>query len=135
MKLLLAGLFGALCAFPLAAHAQSCPEGFFYNSCGFGPAVGCVPGCVALPAPPVESSGPSSLCIREVCAPVVYSWIGSKAVAESTLPNGYEVIGWSGPCFHEDRTQCPHIFGQAFLDLQINAARADRAQLFNLIVE
>jgi hypothetical protein len=131
MKLLLAGLFSALCALPLGSHAQSCPDGFFYNSCGFGPNPSCIPGCVALPEPPVELSGPPVLCIREVCVPVVYSWVGSKAVAESTLPNGYEVLGWSGPCFHADRTQCPFIFGQAFSDLQINAARADRAQLFN----
>jgi hypothetical protein len=118
---------------PTLSWSQSCPPGTIWDSCGFGPNPNCIPGCKVDPPVVPASPGPKELCIRDTCAPVVYSWIGSKVVAESVLINGYEVMGWSGPCFHEDRAQCPHIFDQAFLDLQINAYRADRAQIFNTL--
>jgi hypothetical protein len=134
MKLLLAGLFGALCALPIVSHAQSCAPGQVYDDCS-GPQFGgggCIPGCrgEAPVAPGVGPFGPTELCLPEACSPVAYFWIGAKAVAESTLPNGYEVLGWAGPCLNEDRALCPDILNQAFNDLRMNALRANRAQNF-----
>lgn len=80
------------------------------------------PGC-GTPLP----NGPAELCIREACQPVRYSWLGTMAVAESTLPNGYNVLGWAGPCA-EASLNCPDILNQAFADLRTNALRANRAQ-------
>jgi hypothetical protein len=130
MKRLLVGVFGALCALPIVSHAQSCAAGQYYDDCrgtSIGPAP-CVPGCrgEALLGP----VGPGELCIRDACSPVVYFWVGDKAVAESRLANGYEVLGWAGPCLSEDRALCPDILNQAFTDLRTNALRANRAQNF-----
>jgi hypothetical protein len=125
MKALI-GLFFYL-AMPLAL---SCPSGQTWNDClgpQFGPG-GCIPGCVGTPNNPVNLSGPSELCILNQCKPVTYYWVGAKVVAESWLPNGYEVLGWSGPCLNENFAQCPDIFNQAFADLRMNALRANRAQ-------
>jgi hypothetical protein len=134
MRLLLAGILGALGALPIVSHAQSCAPGQVYDDCSgpqFGPG-GCIPGCRGVPTPDVGGPfGPSELCIKEACSPVTYFWVGSKAVAESKLPNGYEVLGWSGPCLNDDRSQCPDILNQAFADLRTNALRANRAQTFD----
>lgn len=111
MKLLTTALLALL--FSSAAFADPC----------FGPG-----GCD--PTEPTGPNGPAQLCIASVCAPVVYSWTGNIAVAESTAPSGYQVIGWSGPCGYTDRTQCPDIFNQAFADLRTNALRAHRAQRY-----
>lgn len=123
---------------PLLAFGQSCPTGQVYNSCDgpqFGPGP-CTPGCYAIPGvnPPTspEPTGPNELCITEPCQVVQYRWSGDLVVAESQLPNGYAVMGWSGPCFNEDRSQCPDILNQAFNDLRTNALRANRAQSFVL---
>jgi hypothetical protein len=116
---------------PVMTFAQTCPLGQTWEDCSgpqFGPAP-CVPGCrgeITLPAD--GPFGPGELCIAEVCKPVTYFWVGAKAVAESWLPNGYEVLGWSGPCLNENRSQCPDILNQAFNDLRTNALRANRAQ-------
>ena len=122
--------FGLLFA-PALSFAQACPPGQMWNDCS-GPQVGpggCTPGCRGeVSSGPI---GPTQLCIQDTCKPVTYSWIGARAVAESWLPNGYEVLGWAGPCLHEDVAQCPDIFNQAFADLRNNALRANRAQSFN----
>ena len=130
MKKLLLGLLFA----PVLAFVQTCPIGQTWEDCSgpqFGPGP-CTPGCrgeVVVP-PSKGPFGPSELCITETCKPVTYFWVGAKAVAESRLPNGYEVLGWAGPCLNEDRSQCPDILNQAFNDLLDNALRANRAQTF-----
>jgi hypothetical protein len=101
----------ALLALLLSAHA---------NAQCFGPA-----GCNPDYAPP--ASGPTLLCLPEGCNVVSYSEINHFTVAESVLPNGYPVMGWSGPCLSGD---CPDIRNQAFADLELNAKRANRAQRF-----
>ena len=119
---------------PYWASAQSCPEGQIFNSCD-GPQFGgggCVPGCVVIGVPPVMTDpvGPSELCLPDGCRPVTYYWIGDLVVAESALANGYQVLGWSGPCLSANRGECPDILNQAFSDLTMNAKRANRAQSF-----
>jgi len=132
MKKLWLGLLFA----PALTFAQTCPPGQTWDDCSgpqFGPG-GCVPGCWTPAVPPTITGGPfgpSELCIKDVCKPVTYFWVGAKVVAESWLPNGYEVMGWSGPCLNEDRAQCPDILNQAFNDLRTNALRANRAQAFH----
>ena len=126
--LLLIGLLVSSLAF-----AQSCPEGQIFNSCDgpqFGPGP-CTPGCVAVGVHPVitDPVGPAELCVTE-CRSVTYRWIGDLVVAESALANGYQVLGWSGPCNSADRGECPDILNQAFADLTMNAKRANRAQKF-----
>lgn len=111
---------------------QSCPAGQRWNDCSgpqFGPG-GCIPGCVGTALPTDGPFGPSELCIQDSCSPVTYTWFGNLVVAESTLPNGYEVMGWSGPCLETARAQCPDILNQAFSDLRMNALRANRAQRY-----
>lgn len=112
----------------------TCPEGQIYNSClgpQFGPGA-CTPGCVNVLPPPasVGPVGPESLCITSYCHPVSYSWVGNFAVAESSLANGYTVLGSSGPCLNEDRSLCPDIFNQAFSDMRLKALQANRAQQY-----
>lgn len=92
----------------------------------FGPAVG--PGPCEDAGPPGDPIGPTEWCLQGQCQPIVYSWSGDMAIAASTLPNGYAVLGWSGPCRHSDRALCPDIFNQAAADLRMNALRANRAQ-------
>lgn len=99
-----------LLALILSAHA---------NAQCFSPSP---PGVDCAPKP----SGPSQLCLPSGCSPVTYSWYGTLAVAESTLPNHYPVLGWAGPCVGS----CPDIFNQAFTDLEMNAKRANRAQRY-----
>lgn len=82
----------------------------------FGPG-----GCIE----PEPIAGPSLLCLPEGCHPVNYTEINGFTVAESTLPNGWPVLGWSGPC---TTGSCPDIRNQAFSDLEMNAKRANRAQ-------
>ena len=128
-------LFLGMLFVPALAFAQTCPTGQIYDDCSgpqFGPG-GCVLGCRGeAVAPPASGPfGPAELCINNACSPVTYFWVGAKAVAESKLPNGYEVLGWSGPCLNENRAECPDILNQAFNDLRVNALRANRAQTFN----
>jgi len=111
------------------SFAATCPDGQIWQSCsgtsaGPGP---CIPGCIGDSAP---VAGPAELCLPDGCQPVQYSWMGDIVVAESMLMNGYSVLGWAGPCVHEDRLLCPNIFEQAFQDLTINALRSTRAQSF-----
>ena len=82
------------------------------------------------PELPIQPTGPAELCLPEGCNTVGYGWYGDMAVAASQLPNGYPIMGWSGPCLSADRSQCPNIFVQAWTDLQLNALRANRAQGF-----
>lgn len=76
------------------------------------------------PVPP-DSVAEHTLCFQEACQPVTYQVVGPFTIATSALPNGYEVLGWSGPC---DQPVCPDIRNQAFMDLTLNAKRANRAQ-------
>ena len=102
MKLLLL----TLAVIPSLSIGQAC----FSPSCG-----------------PIQPVGTPELCIADVCTPVSYSWTGDIALATATLANGYQVVGWSGPCKSVDRSQCPDIFNQAHRDLIVNALRVNRA--------
>lgn len=88
-----------------------------YAQC-FGPG-GCSPEPVI--------AGTAELCFPEGCQPVQYSRRGQFMLAESTLPNGYAVLGWAGPCMDTD---CPDLLYQAAADLELNAKRANRAQRY-----
>jgi hypothetical protein len=66
------------------------------------------------------------LCFA-TCAPVQFTTVGAFTLASSQLPNGYPVVGWSGPCFDGN---CPDVKNQAFADLELNAKRANRAQRY-----
>ena len=83
--------------------------------------------CFSPSCGPIEPVGAAELCLGAACTPVNYSWTGDMAIASTTLANGYQVIGWSGPCKSVDRSQCPDIFNQAFADLTMNAKRVSRA--------
>jgi hypothetical protein len=96
----------ALIALIFAAHA---------NAQCFGPG-----GCT-------EPVTESLLCFPEGCSPVYYYEYNRFTVAESTLPNGFPTMGWSGPCLVD---VCPDIKNQAFSDLEMNAKRANRAQRY-----
>lgn len=133
MRVFILVLSALLLSWGIVAYADSCPAGQEWNACD-GPQFGgggCIPGCVGEPtAPPsTDLSGPGELCLPEGCQPVSYSWLGTLVVAESRLPNGYAVLGWSGPCL-ELNQQCPDILNQAFADLRMNALRANRAQRY-----
>jgi len=87
------------------------------------------PGSCGTPENPEIPTGPATLCIGSApCQAVAYQWIGDFAVADSSLANGYRVMGWSGPCLAASHADCPDIFNQAFTDLNLNALRANRAQ-------
>ncbi len=83
--------------------------------------------CFSPSCGPIQPVGAPELCIADSCTPVAYSWLGDLAIAFSILSNGYQVVGWSGPCKSVDRSQCPDIFNQAFDDLTMNAKRVSRA--------
>lgn len=82
-------------------------------------------------AQPCFSPGPCDpapeLCLPNGCVAVTYTALDSFIIASAKLPNGYPVIGWSGPCLDED---CPDLAKQAFADLELNAKRANRAQRY-----
>jgi hypothetical protein len=122
-------LFAAL-LFPLAAAASFCPDGFRYNDCTgpqFGPGP-CTPGCYEIfnytPAPPPPPAASRQLCFPSGCAPVRFTWLAKFVIAESVLPSGYPVMGWSGPCL---TPTCPEIEEQAYQNLWWNARQANRA--------
>lgn len=95
----------------------------------FGPAGDATwAGPAPTPPPSAGPAGPLEWCVHGECQPVFYVWLGKKAVAESTLPDGYETLGWAGPCLQEDRNACLDIFNQAYRDLLDNAFRAFRAR-------
>lgn len=76
--------------------------------------------------PVIDPIGPTVVCV-ETCTPVTYAWFGQFIIAETVLPNGYPIIGWSGPCFDGI---CPDAPNQAAADLRMNALRVNRAQRF-----
>ena len=124
-------LFAAL-LFPFAVAASFCPDGFRYNDCEgpqFGPGP-CTPGCYEIPGytpvPPVAEA--RELCFPSGCAPVRFTWFSRFVIAESSLPSGYPMIGWSGPCL---TPKCPEIEEQAYQNLFWNARQAHRAARFN----
>ena len=41
--------------------------------------------------------------------------------------NGYQQLGWSGPCHEADVLLCPGAWNQAAQDLEINLLRIHRA--------
>jgi hypothetical protein len=126
----------AVLLFPLAAFTHgfgpptSCPEGFYFESCD-GPQVGgsgpCVPGCYEIPGYVPPTGEVRQLCFPSGCAPVRFTWLSKFVIAESALPSGYPMMGWSGPCLSE---QCPEIEDQAFQSLFWNARQANRAARF-----
>lgn len=69
----------------------------------------------------------STLCFPDGCSPVTYEWSDTFRLAKSTLPNGYAMMGWSGPCISGD---CSEIDQQAFYSLFWNARQANRAGRF-----
>lgn len=113
-------------------------SGCYWNDCE-GPQAGpapCVPGWVCpLPPPPptgveVVPVGPNQLCLgTSGCFPVSYRVDGGFVLAESVLPNGYRVLGWSGPCAGMI-SSCPDIGKQAHADLRMNALRIYRGLRF-----
>lgn len=80
-------------------------------------------------AQPCFSPGPCDpeLCLPSGCVAVTYTTLDSFIIASAKLPNGYPVIGWSGPCLD---AACPDLANQAFADLELNAKRANRAQRY-----
>ena len=117
---------------------DACPVGQFWDDCQ-GPAVGgtgpCTPGCKPVPGfvppPPAVTHpvGPARLCFGDAgCKPVRYRFDGGFVLAESALPSGYRVLGWSGPCPGALST-CPGLGGQAYSDLRVQALRLHRAQV------
>jgi len=113
-----------------AALAQPAPD-CEWNDCS-GPQVGpgpCTPGWVCPvvpPAPPALPVAPMEVCYGDdVCKPVRYRHDGGFMIAETVTPNGYRVMGWSGPCAGPLVT-CPDIARQAWADLEINALRINR---------
>jgi hypothetical protein len=114
-----------------AVAAQSCPEGFRYNDCEgsqFGPGP-CTSGCYEIPGyTPAPPSGiDRQLCFPAGCAPVRFTWFSRFVIAESVLPSGYPMMGWSGPCL---TPPCLEIEEQAFQSLFWNARQANRAARF-----
>ena len=97
---------------------------------GFGP--GPLPGDNDLPLVPYPppTGAPSEICYPSGCIPVRYLAVGDMLIAFSKLGNGYESIGWSGPCVG-GVVNCPSLGRQAFNDLWVNLVNATRAQSFN----
>jgi len=118
--------------FPIAAFAGFCPEGFRYNDCEgpqFGPGP-CTPGCYEIPGytwEPVPAEQVYFLTFPTGRAPVRFTTLGQFVIAESALPSGYPVMGFSGPCLHPP---CPEIREQAYQSLFWNARQANRAARF-----
>jgi hypothetical protein len=65
----------------------------------------------------------NELCFPEGCSAISYSWDGALRSAKSTMPNGYQVFGWSGPCLTGD---CPEIDKQAYSSLFWNSRQLYR---------
>ncbi len=104
MKWLVVALF---IVFPLSISAQC-----------FGPG-GCQPGL---------SYGPAKLCIETVCVPIEYTIWDRFVIAKAPLAvNGYQQLGWSGPCHEADVLLWPGAWNQAAQDLEINLLRVHRA--------
>lgn len=82
------------------------------------------------PTPPtcVGEAAPVELCFLAGCSPVSYTQDGSFVWADSTLPNGYPVRGFSGPCLEGEA--CTEAKTQAFAQLFWNARQANRAQRY-----
>ena len=53
------------------------------------------PACDGAMVDPTPAS--DTLCFPAGCSPVVYEWSDTFRLAKSTLPNGYPMMGWSGP--------------------------------------
>lgn len=64
------------------------------------------------------------LCFPEGCVPVTYSWYGQFRIAEATMPSGYPMLGWSGPCVSGN---CPEIDAQAYWSLYWNSRQVYRS--------
>jgi len=112
----------ALSVFSIAAIAEC------VNGAWEGPWTGPAPEPPACDGAMVDPTPASSeLCFPSGCSPVVYEWSDTFRLAKSTLPNGYPMMGWSGPCVSGD---CPEIDQQAFGSLFWNARQAHRAERF-----
>jgi len=106
----------------------SCPTGQYYEDCdgpqaGPGPCVvGCRPVGGFVPPPAV---GVEQLCFPAGCRNVVFTWVNRFLVAESTLPCGYPVMAFAGPCL---TPPCPVLKEVAMDGLKWNAKQANRAR-------
>jgi hypothetical protein len=130
MKKLLILAGALLLSSPLFA-GDFCPDGFRYNDCE-GPQVGgsgpCVPSCYETARPPTPPTAEArELCFPAGCAPVRFTWLSKFVIAESSLPSGYPVMGFSGPCL---TPTCPEIEEQAYQNLWWNSRQANRAARF-----
>lgn len=70
----------------------------------------------------------NALCFPDGCSAIAFTWVGLFRVAQSTLPNGYPVLGFSGPCLNYNG--CDEIDVQAESSLFWNARQAHRAQRY-----
>lgn len=79
-------------------------------------------GCPTMPTYPKE------ICFGTDCTPVSYAVAFEDfIVAQTTMSNGYAIVGWAGPCAG-GVAGCKALANQAFNDLQVNAIRTRRAQ-------
>ena len=116
--------------FPFVALANFCPEGFRYNDCEGPQTHFCTPGCEPIPGytpDPVPAEQVYFLTFPDGRAPVRFTTLGPFVIAESVLPSGYPVMGFSGPCL---TPPCGEIREQAFQSLWLNARQANRAARF-----
>lgn len=119
-------LFGLVAAGLLSAAARAeCVDGAWEGP-WFGPSP-VPPSCAEEPAPPVSDAAPGELCFPAGCRPVVYTPFRRFTLAESTLPDDYPVLGFSGPCLD---AACPEVQTQAFQNLWWNARQANRARRY-----
>lgn len=96
---------------------------------GFGPN----PNSCIDPAPQVPLDRPTDMCFPDGCRPIVYAESGRFVVAKSELPNGFEVLGYAGPCHVADLMQCPAIYRQAAERMRVDAEQQNRAQGYLLL--
>ncbi len=94
---------------------------------GFGPGPTCDP-------PPVSViDRPSDMCFPDGCRPITYTVNGLFVIAQSELPNGFQVLGYAGPCHSFGLTQCPAIYRQAAERMRVDAEQQNRAQGYLLL--
>lgn len=93
-----------------------------------GTCVGPAP-CGYIPTPK-EPVGPDTYCIRDVCNPVSYEWVGKFMTARSLTSNGVEIMGQAGPCWTDDHADCLSIAQQAFEAMTMQGFIADRYERY-----
>lgn len=94
-----------------------------YNA-GFGP------GPICDPAP---INKPVDMCFPDGCRPINYTVQGAFVIAQSELPNGFQVLGYAGPCHTGNVIDCPAIYQQAAERMRVDAEQQNRAQGYVLL--